>query len=345
MDLRDDDELVEPQPHFADATGGTSVLEANGDSAAAVGDDQQPTTPERARPARIADKRRPPRPDGAAGASSPADPIEDDAGSEASDHDSARERARTRRGRGGVRGRSSSLDSQASANDGDGDCDDVCDRNVRGGGRSIRDPMHHIYWPYMLSVYLQVSFNVLFLGFVVFVLYTFVQSVQHDINMKVIEFSSEIMNEMAACSKNYVENRCDPATRIPAIRASCDLWERCMNRDPAVVARTKISAQTLGEIVNGFVEPLSYKTMFFLSIFLFGFIAASNMAFYVARNRLPSPLSHRDAPGHIALSTTPVFELPAHSPVMVRYASHPPRIQGSAERRRGGGLGSKASLR
>jgi hypothetical protein len=34
-----------------------------------------------------------------------------------------------------------------------------------------------------------------------------------------------------------------------------------MSRDPTVVGRARLSAETLGEIVNGFVEPISWKTL------------------------------------------------------------------------------------
>lgn len=51
-----------------------------------------------------------------------------------------------------------------------------------------------------------------------------------------------------------------------------------MSRDPTTVARTKLSAHTIGEILNNFVEPLSYKAMAFFTLFLFCFIIASNLA-------------------------------------------------------------------
>jgi len=34
-----------------------------------------------------------------------------------------------------------------------------------------------------------------------------------------------------------------------------------MNRDPAVVGRAKVSAELVAEVVNGFVEPISWKTL------------------------------------------------------------------------------------
>ncbi|CAG8563532.1 5001_t:CDS:2 [Funneliformis mosseae] len=37
-----------------------------------------------------------------------------------------------------------------------------------------------------------------------------------------------------------------------------------MNRDPTVLARAKISAEVLGEIINNLMEQFSYKTMLFM---------------------------------------------------------------------------------
>lgn len=41
----------------------------------------------------------------------------------------------------------------------------------------------------------------------------------------------------------------------------CDEWERCMKRDASVVGRAKVAAETLAEVVNGFVEPITWKTL------------------------------------------------------------------------------------
>lgn len=34
-----------------------------------------------------------------------------------------------------------------------------------------------------------------------------------------------------------------------------------MNRDPKIVGRAKVSAEMLAEVINGFVEPISWKTL------------------------------------------------------------------------------------
>ncbi|KAG5462821.1 MAG: hypothetical protein BJ554DRAFT_3411, partial [Olpidium bornovanus] len=105
---------------------------------------------------------------------------------------------------------------------------------------------------------------------------------------------------MSQCSEKYLENKCTPGDRVPAIEQACRAWESypfastffdfssslagfrfsfatlrldpspkyaltssftCMYRDPTVVGRAKVSAETFAEIINSFVEPISYKTM------------------------------------------------------------------------------------
>ena len=112
---------------------------------------------------------------------------------------------------------------------------------------------------------------------------------------------------MALCSKNYVDNRCSPPDRIPAMEATCITWENCMTRDPKTVGRARVSAETFAEILNSFVEPISYKTMAFFGMVVFGFTFLSNFAFQFARSRWPLPFpsttvaagQHAGAMGHL----------------------------------------------
>lgn len=41
----------------------------------------------------------------------------------------------------------------------------------------------------------------------------------------------------------------------------CALWEECMGQEPVVQGRTRVVAETVAEVVNGFVEVISLRTM------------------------------------------------------------------------------------
>ena len=66
----------------------------------------------------------------------------------------------------------------------------------------------------------------------------------------------------------------------------CANWETCMNRDPAIVGRARVGAELIAEVVNGFVEPISWKTLVSASFF-----DLDRMAYPVSDRHLRLPLS------------------------------------------------------
>jgi hypothetical protein len=71
----------------------------------------------------------------------------------------------------------------------------------------------------------------------------------------------ELLQEIAECTNLYLTNRCDPSLRVPAMEAACRAWELCMNRDPTVIGRIDVVAETFAGVINSFVDPISWKTM------------------------------------------------------------------------------------
>ena len=57
----------------------------------------------------------------------------------------------------------------------------------------------------------------------------------------------------------YKNNFCE-GNIVPHMFQPCGEWETCMNRDPSKIGRARIGAQLLAEIVNAFVENISWKT-------------------------------------------------------------------------------------
>lgn len=49
--------------------------------------------------------------------------------------------------------------------------------------------------------------------------------------------------------------------QAPALTEACEAWRRCAARDPTVVGRARVTAETFAEILNGFVDVVSWKTM------------------------------------------------------------------------------------
>lgn len=133
----------------------------------------------------------------------------------------------------------------------------------------------HPHIPRILSYYAQFTFNLALALLTLYVIVAFLLAIRSDVIRASNDESTRILGEMAVCARNFVENRCsgEDGRRLPALEAVCDNWERCMNQDPAKVGRAKVSAQTLAEIFNGFIEPISLKTMVYILLFLASYFA------------------------------------------------------------------------
>jgi hypothetical protein len=162
--------------------------------------------------------------------------------------------------------------------------------------------------PYIASGYLQLGFNLFLISIILYFLVSFITTIQADVNKKVEEYSAEILSEISVCSKDYLENRCSPDQRVPAMQLACQAWERCMERDPAKVGRARVSAETFAEIVNSLIEPISYKTMIFCLALIFGSLFVSNFAFGLLRQKQYS--SHQST-GHHNLPQPATFMIQA----------------------------------
>lgn len=155
--------------------------------------------------------------------------------------------------------------------------------------------------PAILSYYAQLAFNVFLLAGCAYVIYCFWAAVQGDVDKKSHEAMIDIMAEMAVCAKNYNDNNCDPAKRVPALDTVCENWKKCMNQDPSKVGRARVSAHTFAEIFNSFVEPISWKAMIFSALLVFMGFATTNLAFgffrdKAAQHHYPPPSYYQQPP-------------------------------------------------
>lgn len=120
----------------------------------------------------------------------------------------------------------------------------------------------HPNLPHILSYYAQFLLNFFLVTVVIYMIYAFWSTIRSDVNEKSKEAASEIMVEMAMCLRDYKDNKCDkPEARVPAMESICNSWEKCMQRDPTMVGRAKVSAHTFAEIINNFFQPISAKTL------------------------------------------------------------------------------------
>ncbi|KAJ7293914.1 Di-sulfide bridge nucleocytoplasmic transport domain-containing protein [Mycena rebaudengoi] len=115
--------------------------------------------------------------------------------------------------------------------------------------------------PYILSGYLQFFFNLSLILLFLYLAIQFILTVQRDVEARISEYSMDIVQDIAMCRQHYENNRCE--NPLPAMAQQCANWATCMSRDPTIVGRAKVGAEMIAEVVNGFVEPISWKTLAF----------------------------------------------------------------------------------
>ncbi|CAE6456576.1 unnamed protein product [Rhizoctonia solani] len=114
--------------------------------------------------------------------------------------------------------------------------------------------------------------------------------------------------EINQCTSQYLLNKCDKGKVVPHMQQFCDGWKKCMQRDASVVGRARVAAETLAEVVNGFVEPITWKTLGF---------SVSTLAFLVLFINVSASLMRPTPPPQPEYQAPPY---PYHTP----YAVMPP---------------------
>jgi hypothetical protein len=128
----------------------------------------------------------------------------------------------------------------------------------------------HPTLPHTLSFYVQFFFDFLIAAGVLFTIYSMWTAVSSDVDKKAQEAIAEIRVEMAVCSRHWEENQCDPERfKVgPALANLCADWKKCWEKDPRSVGRARVSAHTFAEILNSFVEPISWKAFVFIPLII-----------------------------------------------------------------------------
>ncbi|KAG8844317.1 hypothetical protein FRB91_002681 [Serendipita sp. 411] len=201
-------------------------------------------------------------------------------------------------------------------------------RNVSGTGRRTGSSItanHHYTFnlpntpvsrsevPYMLLGYVQFLFNLSLVLVFLYIIIHCIITIQRDVEHSMASYRTELAEQIATCAQLYEINKCFPISqRVPALAKQCGDWESCMQKDPSGVGRARVVAETIGEVINSFVEPISWKTLIFGLISLGFVITFINTLFSFYRARVaPEHALHPSNPSHhpsapLFVPTTPV---------------------------------------
>ncbi|KAL1405066.1 hypothetical protein Q8F55_008689 [Vanrija albida] len=173
--------------------------------------------------------------------------------------------------------------------------------------------VRHSEIPAILLGYVQLVFNFSLVAGFLYVAVQFILAVRRDVQERIDEVAVEILQEIGDCSKLYIKNRCEPELRVPAMENACYAWETCMNRDPAVVGRARVGAETFAGVINSFVDAISWKTMLFTVTTLSLLIVLTNSALFNlrAKHQVP-PSSQVHPPPHLPGMVYPPGYMPLH---------------------------------
>ncbi|KAK0547788.1 hypothetical protein OC846_004384 [Tilletia horrida] len=140
----------------------------------------------------------------------------------------------------------------------------------------IGSGVHHMDWPELLLGHAQFIFNASLLMATLYLLFAIARTIQQDVEWKWLEYRAELETHIAACRTSYERNHCSSPTLGVDFQAQCALWARCMQRDPDGVGRSRVFAETVADIANGFVDRVSWKTMAFTLLCLFILVGGTN---------------------------------------------------------------------
>lgn len=134
-------------------------------------------------------------------------------------------------------------------------------------------PRDHL--PYVILSYLQLAMNVTFALYGMHLVYGMVSSIKQDIGERLKRHRTNVLVEIASCRRSWHENQCEPDTIVPALEQACQYWLKCMQQDVdgGIGQISAISAETIGLVLNLFVEPLGlkfYGVMLLIGLVMFG---------------------------------------------------------------------------
>ncbi|KAI9246493.1 Di-sulfide bridge nucleocytoplasmic transport domain-containing protein [Phascolomyces articulosus] len=116
---------------------------------------------------------------------------------------------------------------------------------------------------FVASSFIRMGCDLAWFTMAIYVGIQFALALKRDVNLKLETFESDRLDEFLNCQMEYASNRCDPSTRVPAMDELCRQWQQCLYR-PMWIGTTRAVAETLADIINGFIDKISIRTMFFI---------------------------------------------------------------------------------
>lgn len=105
--------------------------------------------------------------------------------------------------------------------------------------------------------------------FMLIFLYAFLQLfffIQKDLMHKIKEKATELEQIVEMAKHNYLINKCDRSTRVPALESVCNKWECTINNGS--IEYTKVFFEVFGEVIDGFIRKFSVRSTIVVGVFM-----------------------------------------------------------------------------
>ncbi|KAI1177858.1 hypothetical protein F4777DRAFT_540611 [Nemania sp. FL0916] len=157
-------------------------------------------------------------------------------------------------------------------------------------GSFLSTLQRHPHAPSILGYWLNFGFSLICVTGTVWIGWTIITGLRQDFAGARSLVRSEILDEMAKCRSDYIDNHCAEG-RAPALTALCEQWEICMNKNPDNLKTIQLGAKGIVEIINEIVDTMSYKTITLL-VLCFAIFLFSGRSLYKTAHDYPDLARH-----------------------------------------------------
>ncbi|KAI1189171.1 hypothetical protein F5B17DRAFT_392233 [Nemania serpens] len=150
----------------------------------------------------------------------------------------------------------------------------------------------HPYAPSILGYWLNFGFSLVCVSGTLWIGWAIIAGLREDFAAARSSVRDEILDEMAKCRSDYIDNKCAPVEhRLPAMFQLCEQWYACMNKNPDHLKKVQLGAKNIVEIINEIVDTMSYKTIALL-VLLFAIFLFSGRSLYKTAHDYPDFTRH-----------------------------------------------------
>lgn len=115
--------------------------------------------------------------------------------------------------------------------------------------------------PAILSWWAQLVVNLSLFSLAVWMVFSFVSEIRNEFDAVASKEMDAILHNIAECMQRYEANRCASGNLVPGLVPICAADKKCMDTDPTHVRRAMLSARTMAQIIDSFIEPISWKAI------------------------------------------------------------------------------------